>query len=65
MKKDAPLAFRVPSDLKARLLRIANREARSMSQVCELLLTIGANGYEREGSKYLQRLMAAKKVPKD
>lgn len=60
MKKDAPLAFRIPSDLKSRLQRIADREARSMSQICELLITIGADAYEREGSKYLHRHIAGK-----
>jgi hypothetical protein len=65
MRKDAPLSFRIPGDLKSRLLRIADREARSISQTCELLLTIGADGYEKEGSKYLHRHMAAKKSAKD
>lgn len=64
MKKDAPLAFRIASDLKNRLLRIADREARSLSQICELLLTIGADTYESEGSKYLQRHIAPKKRAK-
>jgi hypothetical protein len=65
MKKDAPLAFRIPGELKSHLLRIAEREARSMSQICELLLTIGADAYEKEGSKYLQRYMTTKKGAKD
>lgn len=65
MKKDAPLAFRIPSVLKCRLLRIAERETRSMSQTCELLLTIGADAYEKEGSKYLQRRIEPKKPTKD
>jgi len=57
MKKDAPLAFRIPSELKTRLQHIADREARSISQICELLLTIGTHAYEREGAKYLHRHM--------
>lgn len=53
MRKDAPLAFRIPSDLKKRLEDLAQREARSISQVCEMLLRIGVEAYEEEGSKYL------------
>lgn len=57
MKKNAPLAFRIPSDLKKGLQQIANREARSISQICEILLTIGMEAYSKEGSKYLQRYL--------
>jgi hypothetical protein len=60
MKKDAPLAFRIPGDLKAKLQKIADREARSISQVCELLLSIGVETYENEGTKYLQRVLTRK-----
>ena len=57
MKKDAPLAFRIPAELKAELQEIAKREARSLSQVCEILLKLGVEGYQREGTNYLQRLL--------
>jgi len=57
MKKNAPLAFRVPSELKRSLQRIADREARSTSQICELLLTIGVDAYEKEGAHYLQSVL--------
>jgi hypothetical protein len=57
MKKNAPLAFRIPSELKKRLEQIANREVRSISQICEILLTIGAEAYGKEGSKYLNRYL--------
>ena len=60
MKKDAPLAFRIPGDLKARLQKIADREARSISQVCELLLLIGVETYEAEGTKFLQKVLTRK-----
>jgi hypothetical protein len=53
MRKDAPLAFRIPSDLKKSLEDLAQREARSISQVCEMLLRIGVEAYEEEGAKYL------------
>jgi hypothetical protein len=55
MKKNAPLAFRIPGELKKSLQQIANQEARSLSQICEILLTIGTEAYDREGAKYLQR----------
>jgi hypothetical protein len=57
MKKNAPLAFRIPSELKKNLQQIADREARSISQICEILLTIGAEAYGREGSRYLHKYL--------
>jgi hypothetical protein len=61
MKKNAPLAFRISADLKNSLQQIADREARSISQVCEILLTIGTETYAKEGSKYLHRFFGPRK----
>ena len=61
MKKNAPLAFRIPGELKKSLQRIADREARSMSQICELLLTIGVDAYEKQGARYLQIILSSSK----
>jgi len=61
MKKNAPLAFRIPDELKKSLEQIANREARSISQICEILLTIGTETYGKEGSKYLHRYLGHRK----
>jgi predicted transcriptional regulator len=61
MKKNAPLAFRIPGELKKSLQRIADREARSMSQICELLLTIGVDAYEKQGARYLQIVLSGSK----
>ena len=61
MRKDAPLAFRIPADLKKKLQEVAKREARSLSQICEMLLKLGAEGYEKEGPKYLQRFLSRQK----
>jgi len=58
MKKDAPLAFRIRADLKKKLQRLAKDEARSLSQVCELLLAIGVEEYDREGRVYLQKILS-------
>lgn len=60
MKKNAPLAFRIPGGLKKQLQQIADREARSISQICEILLTMGVDAYEREGSRYLNRFLDRK-----
>ena len=54
MKKSAPLAFRISDELKKSLQQIAFREARSISQICEILLTIGTEAYGKEGPRYLQ-----------
>ena len=58
MRKDAPLAFRIPADLKKKLQRLAKQEARSLSQICELLLRHGVEEYDREGRGYLQKTLA-------
>ena len=36
MKKNAPLAFRIPDELKKALEEIAHREVRSISQICQI-----------------------------
>jgi hypothetical protein len=56
MKKDAPLAFRIHADLKKKLLKLARQESRSLSQICEMLLKIGVDEYDKEGNKYLQKI---------
>jgi hypothetical protein len=57
MRKDAPLAFRIPADLKKKLSKLAKQEARSLSQICEMLLKIGVDEYEKDGHKYLQKVL--------
>ena len=61
MRKDAPLAFRIPTDLKKKLQEVAKLEARSISQTCEIILRLGVEGYGREGSKFLQRFLSRQK----
>jgi len=56
------LAFRVSSDLKNEIQGIANSEARSISQVCELFLSEAVEAYKREGSKFIQRLVVKRKT---
>ena len=64
MKKYAPLAFRISGELKKALQLIADGEARSICQICEILLTIGADAYEKEGPKYLHRFLDRQKGPR-
>ena len=61
MRKDTALSFRVPQRLKAELEKVALGEGRSLSQVCEALLSGGVEIYKKEGSKYLQRLLSRQK----
>jgi len=56
------LAFPVSPDLKNEILGIANNEARSISQVCELLLSGGVQAYKKEGPKFIQHLVAKQKA---
>ena len=56
------LAFRVSPDLKNEIQEIASSEARSISQICELLLSEGVQAYKKEGPKFIQRLVAKQKA---
>ncbi len=56
--KKAFLGFRLLPELKSELEKIAAREERSISQICEVLLRGGVEAYKKEGSKYLQRFLA-------
>ncbi len=62
MTKETALSFRVPKKLKAELERVAVKEGRSLSQVCEALLAGGLHYYGKEGSEYLQRFISRKKT---
>jgi hypothetical protein len=61
MRKNAPLAFRISDDLKSDLQQIAESEARSVSQLCEILLKLGVESYRKDGPKYLQRFLSRRK----
>ena len=56
------LAFRVSPTLKEEIQEIAESEARSVSQICELLLVEGVEAYQKEGSKFMQSLVAKQKM---
>jgi hypothetical protein len=59
--KKGSLAFRVSPDLKNEIQGIATSEARSISQICELLLSEGVQAYKKEESRFIQRLVAKQK----
>jgi hypothetical protein len=56
------LAFRVAPELKRELQSMAEDEQRALSQVCEMLLHEGLEAYKKEGSKFVQRLVAKQKA---
>jgi hypothetical protein len=55
------LAFRVNSDLKREIQRIAEDEQRNISQICEMLLYEGVEAYKKDGPKFMLRLIAKQK----
>jgi hypothetical protein len=57
MRKDTRLSFRVRSELKKILEGIAAAEGRSVAQVCEAFLKIGAENYKKAGNALLQRAL--------
>ena len=61
MTKETRLTFRIQSELKKSLEAIALKEARSVAQVCEVILQSGVSAYQKEGTKYLHRLIANQK----
>jgi predicted HicB family RNase H-like nuclease len=57
MKKDAQFTLRIPTSLRRELQDIANRERRSLAQICEAFMRAGSEGYMKQGSKFLQRFL--------
>ena len=58
MKKDARLTFRVRATLKKDLEGVARREGLSVAQICEAFLLAGSETYKKQGSKFVQRMLA-------
>jgi predicted transcriptional regulator len=63
--KSAFLGIRTNPELRTQLERIAKKEERSMSQICEVILRGGVAAYQRDGSKYIQRLLSTQKPETD
>jgi hypothetical protein len=55
------IAFRVAPELKRELQRIAADEQRAFSQICEMFLYEGIESAQKEGPKFMQRLVARQK----
>jgi hypothetical protein len=61
MKKETTVSVRISADMKSKIRAIAHREARSVSQVCEVFLKLGVEYYDKEGPKFLQRSIGRQK----
>jgi hypothetical protein len=61
MRKDTRLTFRVHSSLKKNLEAIADREGRSVAQVCDAFLKASSEIYMKNGPKFLQRFLSRQK----
>ena len=59
MKKDTQFTLRIRTELKKELQAIAADEGRSVAQICEVFLRAGAEGYKKEGVKFLRRFIGA------
>ena len=58
MKKDSQFTLRIPTGLRVELQDIANKEGRSMGQVCEAFLRVGSEIYKTQGGKLLQKFLS-------
>jgi hypothetical protein len=58
MRKGSALSVRIPQKLKAELEQAALKEGRTISQICEALLSGGIETYKKRGSKYIQGLLS-------
>jgi hypothetical protein len=56
------LVFRVDPALRRDVERIADEEQRTITQICEMLIHEGVEAYKKEGSKFMQRLIAKQKL---
>jgi len=56
--KDTRLTLRIHSELKRQLETLADKEKRSVAQVCEAFLEAGLRAYKREGGKVIHRFLS-------
>ena len=56
--KDTRLTLRIRSELKKELETLANKESRSVAQICEAFLQAGITAYKREGTRYIRRFLS-------
>jgi predicted transcriptional regulator len=60
MAKDTRLTLRIHSELKKKLEGVANKESRSVAQICEAFLQAGLSAYTKEGTKYIHRFLSSR-----
>jgi hypothetical protein len=56
--KDTRLTLRIHSVLKKELEGVANKESRSVAQVCEAFLQAGLSAYRKDGTKSIYRFLS-------
>jgi hypothetical protein len=56
--KDTRLTLRIHSELKKQVEGVANKESRSVAQVCEAFLQAGLAAYRKDGTKYIHRFLS-------
>jgi len=52
----------VDPTLRRDIQRIADEEQRTITQVCEMFLHEGVEDYKKDGTKFIQRLVAKQKA---
>lgn len=55
------LVLRVSPELRREIQQIADQEQRTITQICEMFLQHGVEGYTKDGAKFIQRLVAKRK----
>ena len=55
--RDERIGLRVSGEMKSALAQIAKKEGRSLAQICELFLKGAIHSYEKEGAKYIRRML--------
>jgi hypothetical protein len=59
--KDTRLTLRIRSELKKELESVADKERRSVAQICEAFLQAGLSAYNKDGTKYVHRFLPRRK----
>jgi hypothetical protein len=59
--KNEQIGFRLPLSLKRDLSEVANREGRTLSQMCEIFVSLGLEAYNKEGHRYLAKFLSRQK----
>jgi hypothetical protein len=55
------IGFRLPLSLKRELSEVANQEGRTLSQMCEIFVSLGLEAYQKDGHRYIEKFLARQK----